>query len=228
MARSSAGRTYCPRETSVRGLNPSVVTTIAVVVMLCGFAVADKEGPRPDAATVAAEESRSEPAVAAVLLAPSEQRALLLSDEDALYRATLWLARCIYSETGRRREQELVAWVVRNRVETRYRGESTYANVVTDPFQFSAFNRRSLTREFLLSVDSTYASSEWSQAMRVARDVIMADADLRPFPITTRHFYSERSLGDADIPVWALEVKPVRVHAFSLDEKRFRFFDRVS
>ncbi len=30
---------------------------------------------------------------------------------------TLWLARCIYSETKRPEEQELVAWVVRNRVE---------------------------------------------------------------------------------------------------------------
>ncbi|WP_240332831.1 hypothetical protein [Salinibacter ruber] len=42
---------------------------------------------------------------------------------------TLWLARAIYSETKLPHEQELVAWVVRNRVETAYRGRRTYRAV---------------------------------------------------------------------------------------------------
>ena len=46
---------------------------------------------------------------------------------------TLWLARCIYSETKRPAEQELVAWVLRNRVETGYRGQTTYESTVLDP-----------------------------------------------------------------------------------------------
>ncbi len=196
--------------------------------MLCGFAVADRETPVFEETPGVVAHQRTESIVNRAQLAPAEQRALMLSDEDALYDATLWLARCIYSETGRRHEQALVAWVVRNRVETRYRGESTYAAVVTDPFQFSAFNRGSLTREFLLSVDSTYTSSKWTQALDVAGDVIMADAEHRPFSITTRHFYSERSLGDSDVPLWSLELEPVNLHPFSVDEKRFRFFDRVS
>jgi hypothetical protein len=161
-------------------------------------------------------------------LGPLEQRALLLDDVHALHRETMRLARCIYSESHRRHEQELVAWVVRNRVETRYRGESTYREVIIDPFQFSAFNYNSPTRDYLLELDSTYTSRGWIQAMEVARRVILADVDDRPFPITTRHFYSERSLGDAEIPIWSLESEPVRPHRYEVDEKRFRFFDGVS
>ena len=37
---------------------------------------------------------------------------------------TLWLARAIFSETKRPEEQILVAWVIRNRVETGYRGNA--------------------------------------------------------------------------------------------------------
>lgn len=177
---------------------------------------------------VSAKRSLIETIVRANPRSPAEQRAYLLSNEDALYNATLWLARVVYSETGRRHEQELVAWVVRNRVETRYRGESTYSGVVIDPFQFSGFNPRAVTRPFLLEVDSTYSSRQWNQAFDVARDVLLADASRRPFPITTRHFYSERSLGESDIPLWAVEIEPISVHPYRVDEKRFRFFDRVS
>lgn len=228
MPRFSTSRTHCPREASVRGLGPGIVSAIAVGVMLCGFAIAGRETSGLEETTVAIDQDRTESVVNLSPFQPAEQRALMLSDADALYKETLWLARCIYSETGRRHEQALVAWVVRNRVETRYRGESTYAAVVIDPFQFSAFNRGSLTREFLLTVDSTYTSAKWEQALDVARDVILADSELRPFSITTRHFYSERSLDGAEIPMWALELEPVDVYPFLVDEKRFRFFDRVS
>ena len=228
MGNLSVSRGFCPRKTSVRGLSPCVVSAIAVGVMLCGFAVADRDNVPIDNTLKATAAGAVETDLTLPARTPAEQRSLLVSDEDALYDATIWLARCIYSETGRRYEQELVAWVVRNRVETRYRGESTYAGVVLDPFQFSAFNRSSLTRVVLVSLDSTYASAKWTQAFNVARNVILAEADMRPFPITTRHFYSERSLGEADVPLWALEVEPITVHRYQVDAKRFRFFDRVS
>jgi hypothetical protein len=61
-------------------------------------------------------------------------------DASAVSEDVLWLARVIYSETKRPHEQELVAWVVRNRVETAYRGKDTYRSTVLDPWQFSAFN----------------------------------------------------------------------------------------
>ena len=66
----------------------------------------------------------------------------------------LWLARCIYSETKKAHEQELVAWVIRNRVETGYRGESTYEGTVLDPYQFSAFNPGSSKRRLYATLAS--------------------------------------------------------------------------
>ena len=56
--------------------------------------------------------------------------------------STLWLARAIYSETKLPHEQELVAWVVRNRVETAYRGRRSYRAVVLDPGRYAVDERR--------------------------------------------------------------------------------------
>ena len=57
----------------------------------------------------------------------------------------IWLARCLLSESDRTDEQRLVAWVVRNRVETRYRGysyrEVVESRPVRDPTQL-AFGSR--------------------------------------------------------------------------------------
>lgn len=214
------------RRTAGRGLRPAAVFLVAGVVMGSGYAVSSLEANTEEAATV------SSPPVEPVeeMVSPSveERRAMLLADSDALYNAAVWLARCIYSESGRRHEQELVAWVVRNRVETRYRGRSTYRSVITDPYQFSAFNRGSLSRDFLVSLDSAVTDRGWRQALAVAKKVILAPPQLRPFPVTVRHFYSERSLGDAQIPAWSLEIKPFEIERFEVDERRFRFFDGVS
>ncbi|MBI5004915.1 MAG: cell wall hydrolase, partial [Candidatus Lloydbacteria bacterium] len=48
----------------------------------------------------------------------------------------LWLARGVYSEKKNEEEMRLIAWVIRNRVETKYRG-TTYQEVVTSDKQFS-------------------------------------------------------------------------------------------
>ena len=215
------------RATSIRGLNPTTVMMIAVLVMICGFVVSSREESRPEPGTETAELGPAAESKLAPPFDPIREREELLGDKEAVYRATLWLARCVYSETDRRHEQELVAWVVRNRVETNYREESAYSRVVMDPFQFSAFNRRSRARDFLLTLDTTYAAPRWQQAIGVARSVILADPSERPFPITTRHFYSERSLGDYEVPIWSLEEEPISVGAYEIDEKRFRFYDRV-
>uniref|UniRef100_UPI000A985E42 cell wall hydrolase n=1 Tax=Rhodothermus marinus TaxID=29549 RepID=UPI000A985E42 len=79
----------------------------------------------------------------------------------------LWLARCIYSESNRPEEQRLVAWVVRNRVETRYRGD-TYREVVLEPRQFSAFNRPTPRRDLILSLTPRSTVPGWQQALRIA------------------------------------------------------------
>lgn len=150
------------------------------------------------------------------------ERAPALTKEDML-----WLARVIYSETKRPSEQELVAWVVRNRVETGYRGKSTYRDVVLDRYQFSAFNPNTRTR-------SHYASLEWdskergfARALAIAATVATADWSERPFSETTRHFYSRRSMPGGATPAWAQNMQPVDLDRH-VEPDRFRFYANVS
>ncbi len=139
----------------------------------------------------------------------------------------LWLARVIYSETKRPDEQELVAWVVRNRVETGYRGKDTYRTTVLDPWQFSAFNQNSPKRSFYSNLDFESKSRGWQTALFIAYDVLHAPAYERPFPNKTRHFYSERSMKGTLKPDWATNKRPVSLDR-DIDPKRFRFFAGVS
>jgi hypothetical protein len=143
---------------------------------------------------------------------------------------TLWLARCIYSETKRPAEMELVAWVVRNRVDTRFRDRSTYKDVVLAPYQFSAFNPGSRKRQYYTSLTPETQLPGWRHALNIAYHVRYADASLRPFPSRTRHFYSERSLPDTLAhPAWAQGLEPVTPRRpVKLDTRRFRFFEGVS
>ncbi|MFB6274510.1 MAG: hypothetical protein ABEL51_16625 [Salinibacter sp.] len=145
---------------------------------------------------------------------------------------TLWLARAIYSETKLLHEQELVAWVVRNRVETRYRGNSTYREVVLDPYQFSAFNPGSPKRSFLMQLKPNTPLAGWQQALWVAHYVRHAAPVYRPFPIKTRHFYSERSMKGRRAPYWAegshFVLPKAKRYRYLVDEDRFRFFKQIS
>lgn len=139
----------------------------------------------------------------------------------------LWLARCIYSETKRPDEQELVAWVVRNRVESSYRGKSTYAGVVLDSWQFSAFNRNSPKRAHYTSLGEDSAVPGWQKAVQIAESVAVAPASKRPFSLTTRHFYSEQSMVGKSRPNWASNKAPVKLDR-RVDPRRFRFYEAVS
>ena len=140
----------------------------------------------------------------------------------------LWLARCIYSETKKAHEQELVAWVIRNRVETGYRGQHTYEGTVLDPYQFSAFNPGSSKRRLYTTLMPESNSASFAQALRVAHDVYYASADERPFPETTRHFYSERSMVGRKAPRWAEGQQPVTPVKHRVDPKRFRFYSGLA
>ena len=140
----------------------------------------------------------------------------------------LWLARCAYSETKKAHEQELVAWVIRNRVETGYRGQHTYQTVVLDPYQFSAFNPGSSKRALYANLVSGSDSEGWQRALEVAHDVYYAPASARPFDTTTRHFYSERSMVGGRAPNWATGHRPVRPAASRIDPRRFRFYSGVA
>lgn len=143
---------------------------------------------------------------------------------------TLWLARCIFSETKRSHEQELVAWVIRNRVETGYRGKSTYRDVVLDPMQFSAFNPGSRKRQYYISLSPSSRIPGWQTALRIAHDVRWSDAETwRPFSHRTRHFYSEQSMIGRRYPDWASGYNPVSPEReYEVEPRRFRFYEGVN
>jgi spore germination cell wall hydrolase CwlJ-like protein len=145
---------------------------------------------------------------------------------EALTEDVLWLARVIYSETKQPHEQELVAWVVRNRVETAYRGARTYREVVLDPWQFSAFNNNSPKRRHYMGLAVDSRARGWQTAIAIAQDVIQAPAYERPFPVRTRHFYSERSMVGRSQPAWAVGQRPVSLDR-PVDPRRFRFYSEI-
>ncbi|GAB5521491.1 MAG: cell wall hydrolase [Rhodothermales bacterium] len=138
---------------------------------------------------------------------------------------TLWLARGIYSETKRAEEQWLVAWVIRNRVETQYRGVANYQDAVLDPYQFSAFNRGSQVRRFYSQLDPDSRSFGWAHALSIAYHVRHLSEAYRPFSAETRHFYSERSMRHRSAPAWAdgFDALPIE----DIEAERFRFFADV-
>ena len=143
--------------------------------------------------------------------------------------STLWLARAIYSETKLPHEQELVAWVIRNRVETGYRGQTTYKEVVLDPYQFSAFNPGDSKRSFFLSLTPEVQLPAWQQALWIAHYVRHADPAYRPFSIETRHFYSERSMKGRRHPYWVKRQQFVSPGwDYRVNERRFRFYKEIS
>ncbi|HMB92601.1 MAG TPA: hypothetical protein VKP65_17240 [Rhodothermales bacterium] len=141
---------------------------------------------------------------------------------------TLWLARCMYSETKRPEEQELVGWVVRNRVETQYRDKGNYEDVVLDDYQFSAFNQNSRKRRYYTNLKLDSQAPGWQNTLYMAYYVRHADSTLRPFSEETRHFYSEQSMRGRDRPHWVGNLEPITPkRPVELDPKRFRFYTGV-
>lgn len=171
------------------------------------------------------EEAYRAPAAA---VAHSVSNAVPEFSRDAVSDDVLWLARVIYSETKQAHEQTLVAWVVRNRVETRYRGQGTYQNVVLDKYQFSAFNPGDPKRRMFLALTPESDAMGWEQALRAAHAVYHAPESARPFAQRTRHFYSERSMPGRRAPRWAVGQTPVEPVGYRVNPVRFRFYEGLA
>ena len=141
----------------------------------------------------------------------------------------LWLARAMYSESKRPREQELVAWVIRNRLESSYLGSKSIQEVVLRPYQFSAFNPGAPKAEYYAGLGLLSDEPKWQRTLALARYVMLADPSLRPFSPKVRHFISPRSLAHpASTPQWALGQETViPARSFTLDDERFQFFANV-
>lgn len=138
----------------------------------------------------------------------------------------VWLARCIYSESNRSHEQRLVGWVVRNRVETQFRGD-TYRKAVLTPAQFSAFNTSTPRRRRILNLTLDSRRPGWQQALEIAYGVYTASGQKRPFPITTRHFYSPVSMATEHPPEWTENYSPIPSESLGVLPQRFKFYDGV-
>lgn len=134
----------------------------------------------------------------------------------------LWFARTIYSETKKPEEQTLVAWVIRNRVESKY-FPNTYKEVVLQQGQFSGMH--ATDKQFATNVSMEYAdeSPSWDSALSIARAVYYADPILRPLPGTVTHFYSPISVSRT--PSWAAATKPAHeVRDPATNSVRFAFY----
>ncbi len=136
----------------------------------------------------------------------------------------LWLARIVYSETKRPHEQRLVAWVVRNRVDTGYTGR-TYEAVANHSSQFSGLQPSDPRYEHNISRWWESSGTSWKSALKIAKEVYFAPESERPFSVTTRHFYSPVAVSKPD---WARGREAVRVvRSSSAHAPRFAFYARV-
>lgn len=136
----------------------------------------------------------------------------------------LWLARAVYSESKRAEEQTLVAWVIRNRVESQFFPD-TYRDVVLQRGQFSGMHANDAQYWTNISLDYDDESPAWDTALSIARAVYFADPILRPLPGTVLHFYSPISMSGRT-PSWAADLDPV--HSVRDGESvRFAFYADV-
>ncbi len=114
-------------------------------------------------------------------------------------------------------------------METRYRGARSYRQAVLDPFQFSAFNPDTPSRDFYTRLNPRSRYPGWQKALRIAYEVRHADAAFRPFAPRTRHFYSEQSMAAGlPEPNWAGGYRPVLPEReYVVNPRRFRFYADV-
>ena len=137
----------------------------------------------------------------------------------------LWLARIMYSETKRADEQRIIAWVVRNRVDTGYNGQS-YESVARYSGQFSGLQPYDARYEHNMSRYQSSDGTSWQNALTIAKDVYFADESERPFALTVRHFYSPNAVSRT--PDWAKNREAVKqLKDPNTQHVRFALYDNV-
>lgn len=143
-----------------------------------------------------------------------------------------WLGLCLRSESEQPHEWPYLGCVVRNRVESS-RFASTYAEVITQPYQFSYFN----DYLGLADLDQVYAAasqgyagddSGWPhndlvEAVDCARWLIAASRWELPLSRRVLYFWSPRSMQPrGSDPSWARNLYRVFTPA-CVDRDRWRF-----
>jgi len=114
----------------------------------------------------------------------------------------LWLARVIFSETKNKEEMRLIGWVVRNRVEAEYRGD-TYEEVALSAYQFSGLNSKDAQYDININMGYKSENEKWVKALVVAKKIYFAGDDERPFGKNVLHFYSPMSVSKT--PKWTTD-----------------------
>lgn len=153
----------------------------------------------------------------------------LEATQDSLTAATsedvLWLSRVLYSETRKPLEMYYIAHVVKNRVETCYRGECSYKEVALDPYEFSAFNPNRKSRYYLMQLNSNNARdpARWAAAKQIALNTYLDNHD--PTNGGT-HFFAQVSMRNYGYPDWAYHGDQVTL-ANNIDEQRLRVYRNV-
>lgn len=160
---------------------------------------------------------------------PSVVTAAVAGDEVApvvdVQDEILWFARAIYSETKIPAEQTLVAWVIRNRVESEYYPDS-YKEVVLQPGQFSGFSQHDSQYHINSTLDFEDSNPAWNSAVAIAEAVYVADPILRPLSADVLHFYSPISV--VYTPSWAQGRDADHVVRDSRGNARFAFYADIN
>lgn len=147
--------------------------------------------------------------------------------QDQIERDVLLLARAVYSETKKEKNGEMVkvACVIRNRVETEYRG-TTYEEVIFAKNQFSGFSPWDKQYWVNMTMDYSDTNSAWRNALKVSEMVYEYGDLLCHYPKTVRHFYSPIAVSKT--PNWALGREPYEIiYASDGRAVRFAFYDGV-
>jgi hypothetical protein len=200
---------------------------ILILSVFLGFAADTSEANAPE--TLSEGGADISASTEAAVLAPDletqvtdlEERVRKIQEDE---QEILWFARAIRSETERTDEQYLIAWIIRNRVDTGFRG-TTYKEVVLSPGQFSGLvNPRD--PNYARNRARTYESQDpaWKTALATAKDVYYAGDSERPFAKTVRHFYSPEIVA---APGWARDKSPVHKTTDGTHYVRFAFYEGV-
>lgn len=117
-----------------------------------------------------------------------------------------WLGALLASESNEPHEWLYVGWVVRNRVEAEFLGDSTYVRVIRRRKQFSYWNQF----EFL-DDDDAYREAcsgrirhQLDESERYAKWILSTPREYAPFAPNVFYFWSPVSMPeDGRIPGWA-------------------------
>jgi len=132
------------------------------------------------------------------------------AEQEKVNEKALWMARVMMSEDKRDEPWLMIASIVVNRQETKYRGRTTVYGVIHDPYQFSAVNTSKWTRYKNLNPDN--GNELFDRAYELAKRVIVLGVPEKYEGVT--HAYYPETMAKVygyskDYPVWDTPERPM-------------------